>query len=307
MGEGLCLKYLDIDFKPKTMAVLRNANIIIDEYRAQGYVLTLRQLFYQFVARDLLPNSQSQYARLGDIISDGRLAGVIPWDAIEDRGRALKGLQTYSHPSEAIENAKNGYRIDMWTNQDWRPEVWVEKLSLESVLAGICNKLRVNFFATKGYNSQSEQWAAGQRFQEYVRRGQRPIVFHLGDHDPSGIDMTRDAQERLSLFAGVPIIVQRLALNMPQVEQYDPPPNPLKLRADGEHSDSRAAAYVKKYGNSSWELDALSPDVIQALIADAIGRIRDEDKWSEMEEQETDDIRMMEDAVNNMDPMGQED
>ena len=72
-------------------------------------------------------------------------------------------------------------------------------------------------------------------------------------------------------------MVIRLALNMNQVRQYDPPPNPAKL------SDSRAEDYVKEHGYSSWELDALSPDVIMKLIEEAVKEIRDEKIWAKAE------------------------
>lgn len=167
------------------------------------------------------------------------------------------------------------YKRDLWADQVWRPEVWVEKQALEGVIGGICNKLRIDFFACKGYNSQSEQWAAGQRFAEYAKKGQRPIVFHLGDHDPSGIDMTRDNRERLSLFAGTPVTVTRLALNMAQIDELKPPPNPAK------QTDSRFEAYQEEFGDSSWELDALEPQYIERLIEKNVMLIRDEAVWDQ--------------------------
>lgn len=275
MGEGHFRCYLPKRFSEDSLKVIGAANHIIDEYSAKGYSLTLRQLYYQFVARGWLPNKQASYDRLGSLISDARLAGLVSWTAIEDRTRNLRGVTTVRDPAQAVQAAREGYALDLWQDQPFRPEVWIEKDALVGVISGICARLRVDFFACRGYNSQSEQWRAGMRFADYIRRGQRPIVFHLGDHDPSGIDMTRDNQDRLSLFAGTPILVQRLALNMSQVEQYDPPPNPAKL------TDSRAAGYVEKYGDSSWELDALDPEVIARLIEDAVSKVRDEAKWSE--------------------------
>ncbi|MBU6429986.1 MAG: hypothetical protein KGR26_13310, partial [Cyanobacteria bacterium REEB65] len=162
------------------------------------------------------------------------------------------------------------------------------KEALVGVISGICNRLRVDFFACRGYNSQSEQWRAGQRFQGYQMKGQRPIVFHLGDHDPSGIDMTRDNRERLEMFAGVPVAVQRLALNMPQIEELNPPPNPAKL------TDVRARDYIERYGESSWELDALSPTYIRDLISSAVGRLRDEKAWETALAQEVGERQLME-------------
>lgn len=274
------LAYIEKNFREESLGLIHAANIIIKEYTEAGYSLTLRQLYYQFVARGWLENRQKEYDKLGSLISDARMAGWIDWEAIEDRTRYLRGVPTVSSAGHAIQKARDVYAEDLWKGQDWRPEVWIEKDALVGVIAPICDELRINFFACRGYNSQSEQWRAGRRMAEYYTRGQRPIVFHLGDHDPSGLDMTRDNQERLSLFAGTQVQVVRLALNWDQVEQYNPPPNPAKM------TDSRAEDYVARYGNESWELDALPPDAIARLIRDAVERVRNSGPWSEALAQE---------------------
>lgn len=271
--EGIYLRYIDKKLGDASMVIIGQALQIITEYDNQGLDLTLRQLYYQFVARGLLPNRQSEYNRLGGIISDGRLCGLLPWDKLVDRTRGLSGHETYTSPRAFLKTVVPQYKRDLWQDQPWRPEVWVEKEALTGVVSGICSQLRVDFFACRGYNSQSEQWRAGQRLAQYISKGQRPIVFHLGDHDPSGIDMTRDNTDRLEMFAGTPVIVQRLGLNMDQVEELQPPPNPTKL------SDSRAQGYIDRFGHESWELDALDPTYIRNLISDAVMRIRDEVVW----------------------------
>ena len=99
-------------------------------------------------------------------------------------------------------------------------------------------------------------------------------ILHFGDHDPSGIDMTRDIADRLHLF-GSEVDVRRVALNMDQIDQYDPPPNPAKL------SDSRSEKYVSEFGPNSWELDALEPRVLAALVDLEIDEVLEEDLWAE--------------------------
>lgn len=284
--KGHFRAYESIKFRADALAMIDQANSIIAEYEPAGYSLTLRQLYYQFVSRDLFPNSEASYNKLKSLVSKGRMAGLISWTAIEDRGRNLMGLRTYTHPNQALEAVQASYRRDLWADQHWRPEVWVEKQALEGVIGGICNKLRIDFFACKGYNSQSEQWRAGQRFSRYIQKGQRPIVFHLGDHDPSGLDMTRDNRERLTLFAGTPILVQRLGLNMDQIEELNPPPNPAK------QTDARFESYREEFGDSSWELDALDPKYIERLIEKNVAMIRDDAQWDqsllrEVEERES--------------------
>lgn len=294
MSDEGFICYVPKKFSEDHQQLIAHANAIIENYTERGLSLSLRQIYYRLVAANIIPNTVQSYSRLGKVLSEARLAGLVSWHAIEDRGRALKGLGHYTAPHEAIQRVKSSYRIDLWAGQEWRPEVWVEKAALEDVVGQICNEHRVDFFACRGYNSQSAQWEAGQRFADYIRRGQRPIVFHLGDHDPSGLDMTRDNRERLELFAGVPVIVQRLALNMPQIEQYDPPPNPAKM------TDSRFNNYADQFGDESWELDALDPSILQDLIADAVQRVRDPVKWDEMLAQEVDDLRRLDELIEEL-------
>jgi hypothetical protein len=284
MSEGHFVCYVPKNFRSDALDTIAVANKIIEEYEGQGVPMSLRQLYYQMVARNLIPNKKGSYDKLGALINDGRMGGHVSWTAIEDRNRQLMGYQTFNGPEAAIAWLQSShYRTDMWANQAWRPEVWVEKAALEGVIGQICNELRVDFFACRGYNSQSEQWRAGRRLAGYIGKGQRPIIFHLGDHDPSGLDMTRDNQERLSLFAGTDVQVVRLALNMDQVTRFNLPPNPAKM------TDARYGEYRKEFGEQSWELDALEPTVIQGLIQDAVLRIRDDKLWDEALKQEAED------------------
>jgi len=273
--------------KSDRMAVIDQANTIIAEYLAQGFQLTLRQLYYQFVSRDLIPNKQTEYKRLGDIIVDGRMAGLIDWNAIVDRTRNLESLAHWDDPAGIVTAVSEQFRVDKWARQPHRVEVWIEKDALIGVIEGVCNDLDVPYFSCRGYTSISEVWSAGQRLKGYRKAGQTPIVLHFGDHDPSGIDMTRDITDRLSLFMGGRMEIRRLALNMDQVTQYDPPPNPAKM------SDSRAEGYVQLYGDESWELDALEPAVLAALIRDEITTLQEADAWEAAEEEEREGRRQL--------------
>jgi len=266
--------YRQKKFNADRMDKIGKANTIIAEYAAQGFQLTLRQLYYQFVSRDYIANNQREYKNLGDIINDARLAGLVDWEAIVDRTRNLQKLASWESPSDIISACANQYRIDKWEDQERRVECWIEKDALVGVIEGVCNELQIPYFSCRGYTSQSEMWAAAMRLREHMRNGQTPLILHLGDHDPSGKDMTRDITDRLAEFSGREVEIQRLALNMPQVEQYNPPPNPAKI------TDSRAEGYIAEFGDESWELDALEPAVIATLIRDAVYAVRDADKWA---------------------------
>ena len=198
------IKYIDKKFQGATLDLIELANRIISEYQAAGFQLTLRQLYYQLVARGHMANKQREYKRLGSIIADARLAGMVSWEAIEDRTRNVRGNQHWDSPEQIVREAINSYRIDRWASQPYRPEVWIEKDALVGVIAGVCQQMDVDYFSCRGYVSASEMWQAGHvRFRRYLRNKQTPVIIHLGDHDPSGIDMTRDIQERLTFLLDV--------------------------------------------------------------------------------------------------------
>jgi hypothetical protein len=274
-------KFKNFNFKPDTIAMINRANTIIRDLQEQGYTLTLRQLYYQLVARDIIPNKQTEYKRLGSILNDARLAGLVDWDAIEDRTRNLRGLSHWDDPRDIIQSAAYSFRIDKWSDQDHRVEVWVEKDALVGVLEKVCDDLDVSYFSCRGYTSQSELYGAGKRLLSHIDAGKKPVIIHLGDHDPSGIDMTRDITDRLSLFAEEAVEVRRIALNRDQIDQYDPPPNPAKI------TDSRYEGYMRIHGKESWELDALDPSVIDALIRSEVEQFRDNRRWKKAVAKET--------------------
>lgn len=275
-------QFLDLKFRGESESLIRKANEIITAYAAQGYRLTLRQLYYQFVARDLIPNTEKSYKRIGELISNGRLAGLIDWDAIEDRTRNLKTAPHWSTPADIIQAAAQSFRIDKWQHQPNRVEVWVEKDALVGVLQPVCTRHDVSYFACRGYVSQSEMYDTGRRIARYIKAGQDVTIIHLGDHDPSGIDMTRDLRDRLAMFLqGLGADVNRIALNWDQIEAYKPPPNPAKT------TDARFASYADRFGDESWELDALEPRVLDALIDQHIEALKDPEIWAQAVAEET--------------------
>jgi hypothetical protein len=308
-------------FGADTLETIHQANEILTEYEAQGYDLTLRQLYYQFVSRDLIPNNERSYKRLGSIVNDARLAGRIDWDHIVDRTRNVREQTHWEDPADIIEATANSFRVSLWEQQGDYVEVWIEKDALVGVITRVCTELDVPYFSCRGYTSQSEMWAASQRLLEPIKQGKDVTILHLGDHDPSGIDMTRDIKDRLRGFilqdftrweferdgidvetasnvniqgsmrtASNRLEIRRIALTMDQITQYQPPPNPAKL------SDSRAQGYVDLYGYESWELDALPPDVLSGLVREHVEGLIDGDVWDAAIEREKDGQRLLRQA-----------
>jgi hypothetical protein len=293
------IKYQDHRFSATSLMLIGKANEIITDYTADGYDLTLRQLYYQFVSRDIIANNQKEYKRLGSVINDARLAGLVSWTAIEDRTRNLQGNTHWDSPAQILRGAQSSFRIEKWANQPYRVEVWVEKDALIGVVERACTGLDIDYFSCRGYVSQSEMWGAARRLKRYEKDGQETVILHLGDHDPSGIDMTRDMGERLRMF-GSTCDIRRIALNMEQVDKYSPPPNPAKT------SDSRFESYIKLYGEESWELDALEPKILNKLIEKHVKSLRDDKLWAQMVEKEDEGKQALQDAIDAMENVGDE-
>jgi len=270
-------QYKELGIRDVGLAVIQHANRILAEYG--GMRLTLRQLYYQFVSRDLVPNTEQSYKRIGDIIGKGRLAGMIDWDAIEDRGRRPDVPAEWDGVSDIMSTVVRSYRLPRWENQDYYAELWVEKQALASVLEPLASKWHATLMVNKGYSSLSAMRESARRF--IVREDKQKVLFYLGDHDPSGEDMVRDIRERLEMFGAVGLDVQKIALTMEQIQHFNPPPNPAKK------TDSRYAEYIAKHGtDKSWEVDALPPHELGRLIDLAFADIIDMDKYNAMIERE---------------------
>ena len=295
-----CIKYVDRGIRQAGLDQISRVNDIIEEYQGQGYTLTLRQLFYQLVSRDFIENTVLSYKNLGNLVTNGRMCGLIDWGAIEDRTREAHDtygiLRVYEHVvklgdiKRAIRYEIESYSINSWYGQPYYVEVWVEKSALENVVErAVRNCHYAPYLATRGYPSITLLKDAADRFLEQSRDGKHCVILHLGDHDPSGIDMTRDIRDRLGKLRVTEddATVKRIALNMNQVEQYDPPPNPAK------EEDMRFKDYVKNFGPVSWELDALRPEVLCDLIEAKIGEYFDDAVYAENQKIQEEAIEAM--------------
>jgi hypothetical protein len=295
------IRYETKSFSDAGLAVVSAADTICAQYAADGYRLTLRQLYYRFIATNSFPDSryftdgkadagntsgrgtkncQQNYKWLGSLVADGRVSGLINWSHIEDRGRESAGGDGgYGSPERAIRAMADWYSITHWNGQPEHVEVWVEKDALTDVIARASDPLNVSYTACKGSPSHSLVHEAALRMKRHELAGRETRILYLGDHDPTGIDIPRDIQERLSLFRS-DCKVERIALTMDQVEIYDPPPNYAK------ETDSRFQGYVDEFGTDCWELDALEPQVLVDLVDSQIREHLDLSMYRARERQE---------------------
>ena len=261
---------------------------IIEDYIDQGYKLTARQLYYQLVSRDIIPNALEIYTRICSLLTDLRYAGIIDWAAIEDRGRVPTKHSEWENIGQLVESALYAYRLPRWSDQEYYIESYCEKQALESILKPIADKFHIYFGVNKGYSSASTMYSIAKRIGEKIEDGKCARILYLGDHDPSGLDMVRDIQTRVCEFLklnedNVYFGVNQIALNKRQIKKYELPPNPAKF------TDPRAAWYLSEHGDESWELDALEPEVLSTITVEAILNFLDlkmYEKWIKREKRE---------------------
>ena len=267
---------------------------VAEDYQKQGYSLTLRQLYYQLVSKDIIPNDMKMYQKLSPLVVDLRESGWIDWDAIVDRARTVKLARSYDSPANAIQEALDYYRVDRSNGQEHYIEIWIEKDALSDIVWNACAGYGVRLVVNKGYTSATFMYEAVQRLKEAANKGMEPVVLYMGGHDPSGIDMTRDVEERIEFYEGPDTIVDRIALTHSQVTQYHPPPNPAKL------SDPRAEKYIAQYGAVSWELDALRPQVLEEIATTGIMKYFDRKIFDEQKKKESNDKDKLRKIVNKL-------
>lgn len=316
------IKFREVKLSRDNKERLVVINRIIEEYQDQDLVLTLRQLYYQLVSRDIIPNKQAEYSKLSTLLKEGRMGGVVDWDAIEDRLRQPYTPSAFDSPQEILQVALKQYQCHRMENQKNYVEVWVEKDALSGVLKRVTSVYHVPILVNRGYSSASAMFDSYERFASAIKRKQHCVILYLGDFDPSGVDMIRDIKDRIVEFLMKPFFqmegkvvtkmeavekynywiawvdkwfeVVPIALTKEQIEEYDPPENPAK------RSDPRAAKFIDAHGTSSWEVDALRPEVLNELLTEEIEKRIDRKQLDKMLKKETTDKKILEGLIKKL-------
>jgi len=256
----------------QTLKKLNNIQQILGEYHSQGLLpITIRQLYYEMVARIIIGNNTNEYTRMKKLMTVARETGEIPYEYIIDTTRRVSIPAYYHNVEDCLKDTVSSYRLNRWADQDYYIEVWVEKDAMASTISDIPWKYSIPFMSNKGYSSTTAMHDAEERFDtnEYKCK-----ILYLGDHDPSGLNMDKDISNRVG------VEVERIALTVEQVEKYSLPPNPAKK------SDPRSKNYVSEYGNKSWELEALPIKLVRELLEEKIMHYIDMNKYNKVRELE---------------------
>jgi len=272
----------------RTQAELEDFDAALAAIVAEIEPATVRQVFYQAVVRGLVPKDEGKgYKLVQRRLVKLRETGEIPYGFITDNVRIVRGHNRYAGPDDYARVAAEFYRRDYWSDSPVSVEVWLEKDALAGVLVPVVvEECGLDLHVTRGYASVSYLQSAA----DFIRGDGRPTrVYLLTDFDPSGLGIADTvAAELVRRSSPVEVLVERLAVDREQIDEWELPTRPTKT------TDSRARAFVREHGTGSVELDAIPPDRLRALVREAIERHMDPGRLRVMrlaEEQERDVLR----------------
>lgn len=233
---------------------------------ADHHPMTVRQVYYQLVARQVIANNRGQYQAVSALLVELRKGGAVPWSWLEDRNRRPRAVAMWDNAEAIVRDALAGYRRNVWADQPAYVECWLEKDALSGIFEETLAPYGVTLNVGRGFDGWDSIRNAATRYAAWAEEG--VTVLYFGDFDPSGEDMVRSLRERLDYFAherGVraPTIV-KCALTPEDVRRYHLPTDFTKA------TDSRRAGFVAKYGDVSVELDALPVGVLRARLIEAV-------------------------------------
>jgi len=177
-----------------------------------------------------------------------------------DETRELERCASWDNPAEYVEAVHRSYRLDYWNQQPVRVEVWSEKGTVRGVLAPVLNRYGVGFRVMHGFSGATTIYDVA-----HDDDGRDLIALYVGDYDPSGLYMSEhDLPGRLAKYGGDHVILDRIALAR---EQLDDLPS---FPASDKKKDPRYKWFIREFGDQCWELDALDPNDLRALVEEGI-------------------------------------
>jgi hypothetical protein len=270
----------------KTTLMLKVAVEVLQD----GHPMTVRQVYYQLVSRQVIKNTRSAYQSVSKLLVDARKRGEIPWDWIEDRLRRPRSTSMWSDLPDFFETVRRAYRRDVWQDQPAYLEVWLEKDALSGIFEDVLDPYGVTLNVGRGFDGWSSIHGAAERYTRRQERGRQTAVLYFGDFDPSGEDMFRSLRERLADRGATPELV-KVALIYEDIERYDLPPDFTKA------TDTRTAKFVAKYGDLAVELDALPGPVLRQRLESEVGARMDAAALEETGRKQREDAIRLEEVL----------
>jgi len=263
--------------------------------------LTLRQVYYQLVSKEIIKNVVSEYTMLSNMLKWARIDGYIPWETIEDRVRAVHFGRGWNDKKSFIEEQADdflgGYRRHLMNGQDKFIEVWIEKDALSSIFSRLTRRYCISTVVCRGFSSITFLNDFKERIEENEKQGKCPVMLYFGDFDASGLEMLPAMEETLLNEMGTNgIEFKRIALTKQDIIDYNLPNDPNAVKK----TDTRYKKFIEKFGTYAVELDALPPNILEQKIKTAIENEIDIDLFNsqmEIEKQEVEDLTSLKSKV----------
>jgi hypothetical protein len=222
---------------------------------------SVRGTFYQMIARGAVEKTEAVYKSVvGRLLVEMRRDGTIPYGWVADGTRWMRKPTTYTGLRDALESAAQFYRRDLWTDQSAYVEVWCEKDALAGVIVRETEEYDVPLMVSRGFASLSFLHSAAEHITE---TGKPAYIYHLGDHDPAGVEIPAHiARELRKMAPDAEIHFEVIAVTPAQIKKYKLPTRPTK----------RGDARGKAFKGRSTELDALPAPVLRQIVREAIER-----------------------------------
>ncbi len=251
------IQYTTKRFQKKTLKRIEAVNIILNEYAKQGYQMTVRQLFYQMVSREIIPFDNREYDKLITLISNGRNAGLIDWKDIVDRSRDPYQVPIFNSVSDALQQTADNYHIDIWEGMPVKPVIWFEKAGLSQIIGQVAAKYNLEYMSTRGENSLT--WL------HEVSQQQDTIILYLGDHDAHGVQISDGMAAKVKMYSDGAVDFKRIGISLKQGYDIQAPKIPLK------DVSNLSFDYRKRFGcEFGYEIDAFNPKQLLQLIDDEV-------------------------------------
>ena len=274
-------------------ALLAHCYDIVKDHLDDDIEMSARNVYYKLVGLGLIDQDgegeRKNYRRVVETIAQGKEAGTFPLHWLQDNlripseGDIAGGLSTVNDALDQVVNylewlPKRLIDLDHWHGQPIVPFVMVEKDTLEGTVRGPCNDHNAPLYISRGYSSWTGLYSWTKQLIDTVRKADwdfEVVILYMGDHDPEGMNIPEAILKvvrrigELKRWNFPSITIRRIALTKDQAIAGGYPPMSVKMKS------SRAKGYVERYGNQSWEIEAMDARELRTLLDEALSALWD--------------------------------
>ena len=237
-------------------------------------------------------NTKRSYKALVDSVTRARLEGLIPMQAIADETRPVTIWDVHGDPQGFVRREMDGflkgYWRDLMQSQPDHVEIVGEKNTIAPTIKPVAERYCIPMTIGRGFCSLRPRFDMAQRFRKSGK--QRFVLLILSDFDPDGEEiahsLARSLRDDFDVDEVKPV---KVALTADQVEDYDLPPI-----MQAKVTSSNYARFANEHGEDVFELEALAPEDLQAILQETIDSVIDIEAFNHEIDQEKQDAAFLE-------------